>query len=116
VSAADLPWKALDGPQGKIRFEIIKKEPSKNGSTCYVILVRELFGSFADGVPIQEYSGFYSKQKDKFILYPRKYKNQSFLEYPFTRHEVSPFWVRDLTQRSFEDVDENVSLDKIFGL
>lgn len=113
---SDLPWKSSDDTKGKIRFEIVKKEPGKNGSTCYVIRVSEIFGDFSDGILIQEYSGFYNRQKDKFILYPRKVKNQSFLEYPFTRHEVNPFWVRDLTQRSFEDVDENVSLDKIFGL
>ena len=114
MSAADLPWKAPDGPQGKIRFEITKKEPGKNGSTCYVILVRELFGDMTDGVPIQEYSGYYNRQKDKFILYPRKRKNQSFLEYPFTRHEVSPFWVRDLTQRCFEELHEDTDLNEVF--
>ena len=114
MSASDLPWKSSGGPQGKIRFEITKKEPGKNGSTCYVILVRELFGDMTDGVPIQEYSGYYNRQKDKFILYPRKRKNQSFLEYPFTRHEVSPFWVRDLTQRCFEELHEDTDLDEVF--
>ena len=114
MSASDLPWRSPGGSQGKIRFEIIKKEPSKNGSTCYVILVRELFGDFSEGVPIQEYSGFYSKQKDKFILYPRKRKNSSFLEYPFARHEVSPFWVRDLTQRCFEKLNADVDLSEVF--
>ena len=114
MSAPDLPWRSPGGSQGKIRFEIIKKEPGKNGSTCYVIRVSEIFGGFINGISIHDYSGFYNRQKDKFILYPRSIRNQSFLEYPFTRHEVSPFWVRDLTQRCFENLNEDVDLSEVF--
>ena len=75
---SDLPWKSPSDTKGKIRFEIVKKEPGKNGSICYVIRVSEIFGDFSDGILIQEYSGFYNRQKDKFILISPKSQKSIF--------------------------------------
>ena len=109
-----LPWKNSSGSSGKIQFEIIYKYLTLAGSTAYAIKVREVYGAFEQGVLIQEYRGFYNRSKDKFVLYPKKRYNPSFLEYPFVRHDVSPFWVRDLTARHMETVDAMISLDDLF--
>lgn len=109
-----LPWKNAEGSSGKIQFKIARQYSTKNGSLCYVIEVRECFGDFKTGVLIQEYSGFYNRQKDFFVLYPRKQKNASFLDYPFTRHEVNPYWVINSTYSVMREVDGDTDLDEIF--
>ena len=108
-----LPWES-DGNKGKIQFRIVNQYVTENGSRCYVIRVYECFGDFKTGVFIQEYSGFYNRRKDVFVLYPRKRQNPSFLDYPFTRHEVNPFWVVSASYPVMREVGEDVDLDSIF--
>ena len=109
-----LPWKNAEGAIGKIQFQIVRQFPSKNGSTCYVIQVRECYGEFKTGIYIQEYSGFYNRQKDIFVLYPRKRQNTSFLDYPFERHEVAPYWVINSSYPVMREIGDDVNLDEIF--
>ena len=109
-----LPWKNADGISGKIQFRLVRQYQTDKGSTCYVIHVFEVWGENKIGLLIQEYSGFYNRQKDVFVLYPRKYRNTSFLDYPFERHEVNPYWVVNFTYSVMREVDENTNLDDIF--
>ena len=109
-----LPWKNGYGNEGKIQFQIVRQYLTEKGSRCYVIHVFEVWGENKFGLLIQEYSGFYNRQKDVFVLYPRKYRNRSFLEYPFERHEVNPYWVVNSTYPVMREIDENTNLDDIF--
>lgn len=109
-----LPWKNADGISGKIQFRLVRQYQTDKGSTCYVIHVFEVWGENKIGLLIQEYSGFYNRQKDVFVLYPRKHRNTSFLDYPFIRHEVNPYWVVNFTYPVMREVDENTNLDDIF--
>lgn len=108
-----LPWKNSDDISGKIQFRIVRQYPSKRGDTCYIIRVYEFFGDFKLGVYIQEYNGFCDREKDVFVLYPRKRQNSSFLEYPFVRHEVNPFWIVNSSFAVMRELPEDVNLDDI---
>lgn len=108
------PYRSADGVNGKIQFRLVRQYSTEKGSICYVIHVYELWGDNKTGLLIQEYSGFYNRQKDLFVLYPRKRRNTSFLDYPFTRHEVNPYWVVNSTFSRMVELDENADLDEIF--
>ena len=99
-----LPFHGPDGHNGKIRFEIREKIPWKNGSTCYMIHAREVIASDLPPTLIQIYRGFYNAHKDTFTLYPYRSVNVSFLGFPFSRFDVNPVFVRDLTIRPPMDV------------
>ena len=109
-----LPWKNANGVNGKIQFKLVRQYQTDKGKTCYIIHVFEVWGEEKFGLLIQEYSAFYNRLKEAFVLYPRKRRNTSFLEYPFERHEVNPYWVVNSTYPVMREIDENTNLDDIF--
>ena len=126
MSQLGLPYKSPLGICGKIYFMIIAKQPGKMaGSIQYTIRAYETYG---DGgwIPIHQYIGFYNSHKEKFILYPNRRLNTSFLDYPFVRRDINALWVYDgmmwhdlppeLRVNDLREVSSDVDLGELFGM